>query len=91
MYKIEQKLELPGYAWFDEDGEINWALREEMEDVPPKERPQGCTPVVIEIYPAEEWFDKTRKEKEFLGDLASQVNQFTSELKALQNSIRVKG
>jgi hypothetical protein len=91
MHKIEHKLELPGYAWFDEDGGINWALREEMEDVPPDKRPPGATPVVIEIFPTEEWFNKSRKEKEFLGDLASQVNQFTSELKALQNSIRAKG
>ena len=90
MHKIEHKLELPGYAWLDEDGGINWALREELEDVPPKERPLGATPVVIEIYPVEEWYDRTRREKEFLGEIASQVNQFTSELKSLQNSIRAK-
>lgn len=90
MSKIEQKLELPGYAWIDEDGNIMWALREDLEGVSPKERPLGCTPVVIEIYPVEEWYDKTRREKEFLGEIASQVNQFTSELKALQNSIRAK-
>jgi hypothetical protein len=92
MAKIETKLELPGYAWIDdEDGSITWVLREELEGVPPNKRPKDCSPVVIEIYPSEEWYDKTRREKEFLGDIASQVNQFTDELKALQNSIRVKG
>jgi|WetSurMetagenome_2_1015567.scaffolds.fasta_scaffold1110611_2 hypothetical protein len=91
MEKIETKLELSGFAWFEEDGSIMWALKEELEDVPPAKRPPGATPVIIEIYPVEEWFNKSRKEKEFLGDMASQINQFTSELKALQNSIRAKG
>lgn len=91
MPKIESKLELSGYAWIDEDDSIMWALKEDLEDTPPDKRPEGCTAVVIEIYPVAEWYDKTRREKEFLGDLASQVNQFTSELKALQNSMRVKG
>jgi hypothetical protein len=91
MEKIESKLELTGYAWFEEDGSIMWALKEDLEDTPPAERPRGCTPVVIEIYPTEEWHSKARREKEFLGDVASQVNQLTSELKALQNSMRAKG
>ena len=89
MAKIETKLELPGYAWIDDsDGSITWVLRDELKDVPPSKRPPGATPVVIEIYPSEEWYDKSRKEKEFLGDLASQVNQFTAELTALQKSLK---
>ena len=88
MPKIESKLELSGYAWFDENGAIVWALKEELKDVPPNKRPAGCSPVMIEIYPVDEWYDKSRKEKEFLGDLASQVNQFTAELTALQKSLK---
>jgi hypothetical protein len=91
MPKIENKLELSGYAWFDDEGSIVWALKEELEDVPPHQRPEGCSAVIIEIYPTEEWHSKARREKEFLGDVASQVNQLTSELKALQNSMRAKG
>jgi hypothetical protein len=91
MSSIDNKLEIEGYAWLEADGSIMWAVKKDLQNIPPKERPNGCTPVMIEIYPTEEWYDKTRKEKEFMGDLASQVNLVTEEINALQRELRARG
>jgi hypothetical protein len=89
--EIEETITIIGYAWLDEtDKSVNWATKEDMEGIDPKKRPAGCTPVVIEICPTNEWVTKKQKDYEFLGDLAGQVNQFSSELQQLQKTIRAK-
>jgi hypothetical protein len=91
MAKIEETLSLMGFAWVNDDtGEINWALKEDLEGVAPKDRPEGCTPVMIEISPVLEWIDKKRKEHEFLGDLQEQMSRVTSDLRQLEKNMRVK-
>jgi hypothetical protein len=87
--KIEETLTIVGFAWIDQDDKsVNWAMKEDMEDIPPAQRPPGCTPVIIEISPTEEWLTRKQKDHEFLGDLASQINQFSAELTQLQKSIK---
>jgi hypothetical protein len=90
MNKIEHSVTIPGYAWVDEDSQINWATREDMQDVKIEERPAGCTPVVIEITPAEEWVERQRKDRDFLGNLVDQVNQFTTDLHELEKAFKVR-
>jgi hypothetical protein len=87
--KIEETLTIVGFAWIDQDDKsVNWAMKEDMEDIPPDQRPAGCVPVIIEITPTEEWLVRKQKDHEFLGDLASQINQFSAELTQLQKSIK---
>lgn len=90
MPKIEDTITLIGFAWIDRDGEINWALKEELQDLKPDERPEGATPVVIEISPTLEWIERKRKEHEFLGDLQEQMNSFSYEMKKLEHNMRLK-
>ena len=91
MPKIEDTLTIMGFAWIDsETGEINWAMKEDLQDVPPEERPEGCTPVVIEITPTLEWVDKKHREHEFLGDLQEKMSKFTTDLNALKHDMRLK-
>jgi hypothetical protein len=90
MPKIEETMTLLGFAWLDEDGELNWALKEDLEGVNPKDRPSGATPVVIEISPTEEWALKKQQDHEFLGDISSKINQFSSDLEALEHALKVK-
>jgi hypothetical protein len=91
MSKIEETLSLIGFAWVDDNtGEMNWALKEDLEGVAPKDRPEGCTPVIIEITPTLEWVDKKRKEHEFLGDLQDQMSRVTSDLRQLEKNLKVK-
>lgn len=89
--KIEETLSLMGFAWIeDETGEVNWALKEDFEDVAPQDRPDGATPVVIEITPTQEWFDKQKRDHEFLGDLQEQMSRFTGTLSKLERDLGVK-
>jgi hypothetical protein len=91
MAKIEENMTLVGFAWLDDDtGEINWAMKEDLEGVAPEERPAGCTPVIIEITPTMEWVNKKRREHEFLGDLQEQMSKFTGDLRQLEKNLRVK-
>jgi hypothetical protein len=89
MPAIEEAITFVGFAWLDEDGAINWAIREDLENVKPKDRPEGCTPVVIEITPTEEWAMKTQKDHDFLGDISAKINQFSTDLDALQRALKV--
>ena len=57
--RIEDTETLMGFAWKDDEtGLLNWALKEDFEDVDPKDRPKDCTPVIIEIIPTVEWVTK---------------------------------
>lgn len=92
MAKIEETVTILGFAWLDDDtGEINWAMKEDFEGVLPEDRPEGCTPVVIEISPTLEWVDKKRKGHEFLGDLQDQMSRVAEGLRKLEKNMRVKG
>jgi hypothetical protein len=91
MPAIDQTLTFVGFAWLDEDGAINWAMREDLENVKPSDRPEGCTPVVIEITPTEEWALRTQKDYDFLGDISTKINQFSSDLEKLQHALKVGG
>ena len=92
MSKIEDTMTIIGFAWVDDEtGEINWAMKEDLQDVDPKERPEGCTPCVIEITPTLEWVENKRKEHEFLGDLQEQMNKFSIDMKKLEHNMKVKG
>ena len=90
MPKIEESVTLMGYAWLDEDNALNWALKEDLQDIRPEDRPEGATPVVIEISPTLDWVDKKRKEHEFLGDLQEQMSRVTSDLRQLEKNMKVK-
>lgn len=91
MPKIEDTMTLMGFAWIDEDGELNWALKEDLQGVDPKDRPEGCTPCVIEVTPTLEWIEKKREEHEFLGDLQEKMNKFSSDVTKLEQNMRLKG
>jgi hypothetical protein len=89
--KIEDPITLMGFAWISgESGEINWAMKEDFEGVAPADRPEGCTPCIIEITPTLDWVEKKRKEHEFLGDLQEQMSKFTSDLHQLEKNLKVK-
>jgi hypothetical protein len=91
MSKIEDQMVLHGFAWIDDStGEINWALKEDLEGIELKDRPEGATPVIIEISPVLEWVDKKRREHEFLGDLQDQMSKFTTDLQKLEHNLKVK-
>lgn len=88
--KIEDSMTLMGFAWIDDDGDISWALKEDLQDVPPEDRPEGCTPCVIEVTPTADWVENKRREHDFLGDLQDKMNKFTGELEAIEKTMRVK-
>jgi hypothetical protein len=90
MPHIEETISKAGFAWIDSDNELNWAWAEDLEDIDPKDRPEGCTPVMIEISPADEWVDKKRKDYEYLGDLSENLNALSAELQLLQKSMRAQ-
>jgi len=89
MAKIEEPITIMGFAWIDDDGVVNWATREDMDGVKPKDRPKDCISCVIEITPTNEWVDRAKNEYDFLGDIAGRINQFNSDLEALQKSIKI--
>ena len=90
MAKIESTITKNGFAWIEDDsGELVWAYQEELQDVKPADRPEGCTPVVIEISPAEEWINKKRQEQEYLGNLSEQLSHFKEELAQVQKDLKL--
>jgi hypothetical protein len=95
MERLEEPLTRMGFFWWtlDENGDkiINWALREDFEEIDPEDRPDGCTPVVIEITPTNDWVTKKQKEHEFLGDIQDQINKFTGDLQKLQKALKTDG
>jgi hypothetical protein len=90
MPKIEEAMVLHGFAWIDKDGELNWALKTDLQGVRPEDRPEGATPVVIEISPVLEWVENKRKEHEFLGDLQEDMSRFAQDLSKLEHNMRLK-
>jgi hypothetical protein len=91
MARIEDTTTIMGFAWVEDDtGQLNWAMKEDFEGVAPADRPEGCTPVIIEITPTLDWVEKKRKEHEFLGDLQEQMSKFTSDLHQLEKNLKVK-
>lgn len=91
MSHIEETISKPGFAWFDEENALNWAWAEDLEDLDPHLRPDGCTPVMIEISPAEEWIEKKRRDYEYLGDLSENLNVLTDELNQLKKAVKAEG
>ena len=90
--RIEDTETLMGFAWKDDEtGLLNWALKEDFEDVDPKDRPKDCTPVIIEITPTVEWVTKKQKEHDFFGDLQDQINKFSGDLQKLQKALKTDG
>jgi len=90
MPAIESTMTVNGYAWIDEETEeLVWCYLEDLQDVPTNERPEGCTPVVIEISPADEWVNKRIAEQEYFGNLADQLSSFKDEIAKVQKDIKL--
>jgi hypothetical protein len=91
MSAIEGPMTIVGYAWLDSEGDLVWAIREDMEHVKAQDRPAGCTPVVIEISPAEEWFTRKTEEQDYFGNISDQMNRFGDELRKLEFTLKATG
>lgn len=90
MAIIDDTVTINGFAWIDDDtDELVWAYQEELQDVHPSERPNGCTPVVIEINPAEEWLNKKQQERDYISSLSEQISQFRNELDQVSKDIKL--
>jgi hypothetical protein len=94
MPKIEEQFSIHGFAWIevDEDGveQIGWAYREDIASLKPSERPEGCTPVVIEIIPTEDWIEKQEENLLGLGDISENLNYLKDEVAKLQKQRRAE-
>lgn len=90
MPAIESVMTINGYAWIQEDTEeLMWCYLEDLQDVPTNERPEGCTPVVIEISPADEWVNKRIAEKEYWGGLEDQMSSLKEQIARVQKDLKI--
>lgn len=90
MSAIESQMVIYGYAWIDDETEeIGWAYREELQHKKPSERPEGCTPVVIEINPTDDYVTKKQQEQEYFGNLSDQLSQFKDELAQVRRDLEI--
>lgn len=91
MAGISEPIVINGFAWVDDStSEVVWAYQEELQGVKPADRPDGCTPVIIEISPVDNWVAKKEKEHEFLGDVSEQLSKFKTDLSELTKSIKLQ-
>jgi hypothetical protein len=88
MKPIETTICKPGFAWLDEDDDLIWAWAEDFAGIDPADRPPGCTPVIIEVSPSEEWYESKQQEYDYLGGLTKKLNQFSEEITKLEKTIK---
>lgn len=88
MPKIEEPFQILGYAWLDDEEDLVWCTREELEG--DTNKPADATPVVIEFYPVEQWIEKQEKDQYgALTDALSQLNQFKQDYKDFLRKQRI--
>jgi hypothetical protein len=87
MPRLEEPVQLFGYAWINDDGDFIWCFREDLDG---KEKPVEATPVSIEFIPVSEWIEKQEYDEQELNSVMSQLNKFRDEYKNFLLKERIK-
>jgi hypothetical protein len=86
MGNIKTAIQIVGYAWLDDEGDVVFGSREDLQDDPDK--PEDATPVVIEITPSDEWIKKRQQDP--LVNVRHTLEKFAEEYRNFEKLIKAE-